>query len=128
MQSMLAIESLYFTTNTMIKISLLILYYRLFNHIRLFCWTLYGMSAIVMMWFFGCTLAIIFGCVPFSFHWNQMQPGHCINLPAFVYGSGISNMFLDFMVLCLPFPMIFTLHTNTRVRLSLAAIFTLGFL
>lgn len=89
---------------------------------------IYAMGAIVLAWFTAEIFANTFRCSPVSYLWNKQQPGRCLPLLHFAYQDGITNMLLDFSILCMPFPMIYRLHTNIQTRLSIAGIFVLGFL
>lgn len=113
---------------TLVKISLLILYHRLFHPSLTIRRAIYVMGAIVLAWFVAEIFANTFRCIPVSYLWNKQQSGHCLALLHFAYQDGILNMLLDFSILCMPFPMIYRLHTDIQTRLSLAGIFVLGFL
>ncbi|KAJ5816708.1 hypothetical protein N7447_008941 [Penicillium robsamsonii] len=124
--SFMAVQLLYFTNAVITKTSLLFLFYRIFGIIRGFRWVLWATGFVVVAYFITCSVTSIVGCSPVSKAWNPSQPGHCINVVAFFRWNGVGNMFLDFLVLSLPFPMAWRLNTTTRQKCILSAIFLLG--
>lgn len=86
--------------------------------------------ALVIAWFVAMFFTTLFNCVPVEYFWNRQLPGggRCVDLLQFAYGNGITNLLLDVIVLCLPFPMLWRLQLNFRTKISLCFVFTLGFL
>jgi hypothetical protein len=120
---------LYFTTCATIKASLLLLYYRYFGISKPFRWALYVCSAIIACWYVAVFFGTIFQCTPVSAFWDRtMRNRKCVDVVHFPVGSGITNLLTDIMILCLPIPMVWTLHTNRAQKWTLTGIFFLDFL
>ncbi|CAI7663307.1 unnamed protein product [Penicillium manginii] len=119
-------QVLYFTTAVFTKMSLLLLYYRIFGVVRGFRWALYASCFLVIAYFISCTIVSIKSCAPVSKFWDPSLPGYCIDEIAFFRWNGLANMLLDVLVLCLPYPMAWRLQTSVRQKLILTGIFFLG--
>ena len=129
MQSSLALLTLYFTTSALVKASLLLLYYRCFGVSRPFRTALYISAGVIVCWYLAVLFATIFQCVPVAAFWDRnIKNKTCVNLSLFSTDAGITNLLTDVMILCLPMPMVWTLHTNKTQKVTLTGIFLLGFL
>ena len=122
----MAVQIVYFTNAVITKASLLLLYYRIFGVIRGFRWFLWVSAFLIVAFFITCSVLSIAACSPVSKVWDRSQPGHCIDKVAFFRWSGVVNMLLDFLVLCLPFPMAWRVNTTIRQKCILSGIFLLG--
>ena len=131
-QNGLASFALYFTTTATTKMSLLLLYYRLFYPTRRFRIAIYISSFIVIAWWIAVVFADIFQCVPIQAFWDfrmkYTSDTKCLSTVTFSIGTGVSNLITDVMVLCLPIPMVWSLRTTRAQKISLTGIFMLGFL
>ena len=120
---------IYFTTTGTIKASLLLLYYRYFGISRPFRIVLYVSAGVTVCWYLGVVVATIFQCVPVAAFWDRsIKNAKCMNLSDFSTSTGATNLLTDVMILCLPMPMVWTLHTNKTQKITLTGIFLLGFL
>lgn len=126
-KTLVATQVLYYCAQTMIKISLLLLYHRLFSVNRHFRAALFVAGALVMMWWMASFWDTIFECVPAQASWNKsIKNAKCQSIRDAALGTGISNVILDLLFLLLPVPMIWQLHISTRIKVSLTGIFLLG--
>ncbi|KAH6648816.1 hypothetical protein BKA67DRAFT_373382 [Truncatella angustata] len=122
---------------TSTKISILLLYRRLFyvgdtkiaENSRPFVITFWTAA------FFTCSYPIIMwitmacACRPMSFYWRQYAgatDGKCIDVLLFFLVFGIINMVNDVVILVVPIPRIVRLHMNKRKKVSVAGIMLLG--
>ena len=129
MQGALAELVLYFTTLALIKASLLLLYYRCFGVSRPFRIALYISAGVIVCWYLAVFFASIFQCVPVAAFWDRnIKNKRCVNLSNFSTDAAVTNLLTDVMILCLPMPMVWTLHTNKTQKVTLTGIFLLGFL
>lgn len=120
---------LYFTTSATIKASLLLLYYRCFAISRPFRLALYVSTVVIICWYLSVVIATIFQCVPVAAFWDgNIKNAKCMELLHFSTASGVTNFLTDVMILCLPMPMVWMLHTNRTQKMTLTGIFLLGFL
>ena len=67
-------------------------------------------------------------CRPFALNWDPELKGHCGDrIPAYISIAAL-DIFGDLLILILPIPMIWNLHSSTLKKISLSCIFALGFL
>jgi hypothetical protein len=123
----MASAAIYLVSVSLPKLAVVCIYLQIFmdKPSRICCW------AIVFALVVGpiiCTGLIIFQCTPINFLWNKTLPhgGHCFN-PATMwrYGS-LPNIITDVMMLVLPMPLIWKLHTSMKVKVGLSITFVLG--
>ncbi|PQE30554.1 integral membrane protein [Rutstroemia sp. NJR-2017a WRK4] len=127
----------YAASVTSTKISVLLLYRRLFYTgdgdmlviNRIFTMMYWGAT------FFTCVYPLIMwivmavACRPLNFFWTQYAgatEGKCINYLQFFLIFGIVNMVNDVIILLVPIPRILKLHMNKRKKVSVAGIMLLG--
>ncbi|KAJ5288743.1 hypothetical protein N7478_001773 [Penicillium angulare] len=122
----LALQLIYFLNAVFTKASLLLLYYRIFGVVQGFRWTLWISGFIVIAYWLANTLVTIFQCWPIAKLWNPDYEGHCINIGAFGRWSGVANVIIYILILCLPYPMAWRLQTTLRQKIILTGIFLLG--
>lgn len=126
-KTLLATQVLYYCAQTLIKISLLLLYHRLFSVNKPFRIALLAAGALVMIWWTASFWDTIFQCVPVQASWDKsIKNARCQNIRDAALGTGISNLILDLVFLLLPVPMVWRLHVSRRVKVSLTGIFLLG--
>ncbi|KAI5801347.1 hypothetical protein EDC01DRAFT_517102 [Geopyxis carbonaria] len=118
-------EFFYCTTVGVIKISLLLMYARIFT-VRWFRTAAWIVGASVVGWTIAIQFVSIFQCTPIYKAWEPFTPGHCINLKASFIGNGVPNVITDFVILTLPMPVVWNLQASVAHRLSLSFIFLLG--
>ena len=70
----------------------------------------------------------IFECVPRTKIWTPTVPGRCINIEETFVATGAINVLDDFLILGLPMIWIWQLHTPTRRKMGIAAVFAAGLL
>ena len=110
------------------KISILILYLRLFKVNRLFRYVDFALMALVISYCTSLLLAILFGCQPLARIWNSSIPGTCLNLTAIDFTIGGFNIFTDAAILVLPLPLVWKLHVTKARMIGLVAVFATGVL
>ncbi|TGZ82628.1 hypothetical protein EX30DRAFT_305028 [Ascodesmis nigricans] len=125
MKTLLAYEIVYSTTVGIIKVSLLLMYIRIFTipAFRKVAWTL---MCIAVSWAIAINFASAFQCTPVKKAWLPQTPGTCIHVKAFFFGNAIPNIITDLVMLCLPMPVVWTLHSSLGHKLSLSVVFSLG--
>ena len=124
---LLAAEVLYAWNLGWTKLSLLIMYYRIFQ-VRFFKYTAYATGGFVMAWVVCITFVFIFICTPVEKLWYPEIPGHCINQVGTWIANSASTIFTDIVILCLPMPQIWKLHLGKTAKIGLTIAFSLGFL
>jgi hypothetical protein len=108
------------------KISILLFYARIFQ-VRTFRTITYIVGAIVIAHGIGVLFAAIFQCSPIAFTWNKaITGGSCFDQQAFYRYVSPPNIATDILILVMPLPYIWKLHTRLGHKLALTGVFVLG--
>jgi hypothetical protein len=107
------------------KLSLLLMYYRIFRvpYFKKMAWYV---GTFVFAWVITITFLFIFICVPVAKLWYPDLPGHCINQVGTWIANAASTIFTDIVILCLPIPPIWKLQLDRSQKLGLTAAFAIG--
>ncbi|KAK2041702.1 integral membrane protein [Colletotrichum somersetense] len=108
------------------KLSLMLMYYRIF-HIPFFKRMTWFVIAFVFAWVICITFLFIFICVPVEKLWYPDLPGHCINQVATWIANAASTIFTDLLILLLPLPQVWKLQLQKAEKIALTFAFGLGF-
>ena len=116
---------LYPPTIILIKISILLLYNRIFvlpkfQIIVNLCMALFlciGIANWLLDWFF---------CTPISFYWDKTEPGTCVDNYKSYMAGGALNIFMDVVLITLPIPVVWSLQLPKKQKLSVIGIFAMG--
>ena len=128
-QTTVAYQILYCICISLIKISILLFYYRLFGVRKQFKITVFVVLAAVCAWCVAIVLVDLFQCVPVKAAWIRPYPhSKCMDNNASLLGTAITNVVLDFTILVLPLAPIWSLALTMRQKMTLSAIFLLGVL
>ncbi|KAJ5397577.1 hypothetical protein N7509_005690 [Penicillium cosmopolitanum] len=117
---------IYVVTANLPKISILILYRRLFTP------TILRLISTAMIWVLAIVivvkiLLVSFVCRPFAANWDQDNPGSkCLNMQSVSSLSTLPNIITDVVMLLLPVPVIWSLHTKLITKIQLTFTFALG--
>lgn len=109
------------------KLSLLLMYYRIF-HFPYFKKMAWAVGAFVMAWVVCVTFLFIFICVPVEKLWYPELPGRCINQVGTWIANAAATILTDIIILLMPIPQIWGLQLGTREKIGLTTAFFLGFL
>lgn len=107
------------------KVSILLLYLRLFPHPRFVkaCWiTIAVMGAFLFWTIFG----FMFMCTPVNYFWNRSIEGHCFNSKWVYFTNAPFNIITDFVLFGLPLPVLLELQLPRRQKISLIFLFGIG--
>ncbi|KAI6246650.1 hypothetical protein HI914_04826 [Erysiphe necator] len=118
-------EIIYIIVQTMTKVSVLLLYYRIFPQLwfRRVLFTLIGGMFIHFIVF---TAVIVTACKPIRSFWDKMVDGQCLDTrPVGLIGSAFSIL-EDVVFLCLPIPLIWKLKLQTSRKIGITLILTIG--
>lgn len=126
-QILFATEILFTLVITVIKVSILLLYYSIFHVSSNFRWAVRIAGGLCVIWGITLTFLIIFQCTPVNALWEQMAaPQVCMSTSKLLLGYEVSNLVLDVMVLCLPLGMLRTLQLPGYRKASVGGMFLLG--
>ncbi|KAL5365187.1 hypothetical protein BJX96DRAFT_158711 [Aspergillus floccosus] len=119
-------EILYVFNLVWTKISILLMYYRIFRFPHFKKWA-YIISTFVVLWVICITFLFIFICVPVQKLWYPYLPGRCINQVATWISNAVSTILTDLVILLLPIPQVWRLQLRLSEKLALTFAFGLGF-
>ena len=127
-QLVYAANMVYAVTIFFTKLSILLLYFRVFRPNK-------G-SRLVLQIVIYCNLAFYtvglfieaFQCIPMQRIWLPLYPGSCINQRALQLASAIFNLLSDLVILCLPVASVWKLNTHRRGKVGIMVIFATGIL
>ncbi|EFX05264.1 integral membrane protein [Grosmannia clavigera kw1407] len=122
---LLVAEILYAWNLCWTKISLLLMYYRIF-HIRFFKNMAFCIGGFVLCWGVTVTFLFVFICVPVAKLWYPDLPGHCIDQVGTWIANATSTILTDLAILVLPIPQIWKLQLRRAEKLALTVAFGLG--
>ncbi|KAF4992347.1 hypothetical protein FGRMN_7240 [Fusarium graminum] len=107
------------------KLSLLLMYYRIFRvpYFKKMAWLV---GSFVFAWVITITFLFIFICIPVAKLWYPDLPGRCINQVGTWIANAASTIFTDIVILCLPLPPIWKLQLGRSEKLGLTAAFAIG--
>ena len=120
----------YIVVITLIKVSILLQYLRIFVPNRRVNMPLY-VGIQVFMWslvvFYLVHLILtVTPCIPQRKFWDPFVSGRCIDVNALYQSSGVVNVLSDFAILILPVKPILSLQMPLRRKISTIAIFATG--
>ncbi|KAH8654643.1 hypothetical protein BGZ60DRAFT_418938 [Tricladium varicosporioides] len=120
-----ALQVVYATIQVSTKLTILLLYVRIFpmERFQRIC-----KIFIVFLVAGGVafTLVVLFQCWPVSSLWDRTTPGQCVNITAVGYaGAGIS-IFEDLVIFALPLPVLNTLTIDRRKKINIMLLFSIA--
>ncbi|KAF9886704.1 hypothetical protein FE257_011218 [Aspergillus nanangensis] len=119
-------EILYVFNLVWTKLSILLMYYRIFRFPFFKRWA-YIIGTFVILWVICITFLFIFICVPVEKLWYPDTPGRCINQVATWIANSVSTILSDLAILLLPLPQVWRLQLRLSEKLALTFAFSLGF-
>ncbi|KAF7879368.1 hypothetical protein EAF04_000564 [Stromatinia cepivora] len=126
-QVYLASELIWACSMALIKISVLLLYVRIFGSMRYFRLLAYGFGSFTIAWAIMVVFVCTFQCLPVAYQWDKtIEGGQCINSWLFFTIGSSFDVLVDFALLILPLPAIWNLQLSILQKVSLIAIFCLG--
>ena len=117
----------YSFTITTVKISILVLYRRIFITTAFKKKTLI-VGVACLAWFFITIFTNLFQCRPFkaAFDPQLLFTNQCVDLQTYYWGIAGSNLALDVVILFLPLHMVWRLKISKGQKAMLSGIFMLG--
>lgn len=118
-------QILYVIVIDLVKISILLLFLRVFTNSRFRLVTkicLVWMACQTIAFFFAVTLQ----CVPVSSIWDSSADRKCVNTTAVIYAGAVCSIFEDIFIIILPVRELLALNMSPRQRLGVIFMFALG--
>ncbi|KAK4864288.1 hypothetical protein LT330_010081 [Penicillium expansum] len=119
-------EVLYVFNLVWTKLSILLMYYRIFRFPYFKTWA-YIIGVFVILWVICITFLFIFICVPVQKLWYPQIPGRCINQVATWVANAVSTIATDVVILVLPIPQVWKLQLRMSEKIAVLVAFSLGF-
>jgi hypothetical protein len=111
---------------TFAKLSLLVLYYRVFNVEDIFRYMVWGVGSVQIAWCIAMVLSRLFLCRPIAAAWNPLIKGKCINSQVLLAAGDSINTFIDFVMIGMALWMVSRLHVSRGSKWKLSILFALG--
>ncbi|KAI9669825.1 MAG: hypothetical protein M1817_004566 [Caeruleum heppii] len=126
LQGVYALEAIYPWCTASCKISILLLYRRIFTkRNRQFMLACYIVAILILGWAVAGFFALLFQCSPINFFWDHKE-GKCFDIQAALTALAIINTLLNVAVLILPMPLVWHLNMPRRQRIATCGVFVLG--
>jgi hypothetical protein len=120
--------SLYFTQLTLLKLTLLFFYIRVFPS-RPVQRLLWGTVIFVSLWGFTYVVLAIFQCQPITYfwtHWDGLHKGHCLDINAITSSNAGISIALDLWILGIPLWQLWGLKMHWKKKVGVAVMFCVG--
>lgn len=108
------------------KVSVLLSYCRIFKIRKPFRVATWIVAFFVFGYVVSADLGLIFAYSPIEGQWKLWIPSTSIDLIPFYMAEGSINIVLDFVILCLPQPLIWKLKLSSKDKVLLSAVFCVG--
>ncbi|KAL4879257.1 hypothetical protein BJY04DRAFT_220375 [Aspergillus karnatakaensis] len=121
-------EALYIASIALSKISMLLLYLRLFPDER-FRLASKGVLTFTTAWGLAILFTNIFSCQPLNYFWHMWDgghEGHCIDHAALIWSHAIINIVLDVVIIALPMPTLLALNLSCGRKAGICVMFAGG--
>ncbi|KAF9252097.1 hypothetical protein DTO006G1_2844 [Penicillium roqueforti] len=118
-------QAFYKLTMNMTKMSILMLYLRIFIQ-RWFRITCHVLLAIITSYMVATFFASVFQCTPVARAWNKTIPGSCINITTNWYANAGFSIATDIIILTLPMYPLYTSKIRLKRKIALMGVFALG--
>lgn len=122
-------QLLYAHAITIIKLSILLFYCRLFpreSTSKRWRYCVYAIAAVCIGFFISGTITTIFQSRPISFFWTRKGKGKCVDGLAPIYFSQSLQVLIDILILTLPIPVVWKLRLRRSKKIGVLGIFLLG--
>lgn len=125
-RALYVLEAIYPACTGSTKLSILLLYRRIFTtHNSYFKFAMYTVAAVLACWAVAGFFTTIFQCWPVHTIWDHSED-QCIELVPALVGLAVINTVLNGAVLILPIPMLWTLRITLHQKVGVCGIFMLG--
>ncbi|RYO82163.1 hypothetical protein DL764_009648 [Monosporascus ibericus] len=121
------IDLFWVTLVTLVKLSILHFYQKVFRK-RAFIHCTYVVMGLCVAYWFGAFFGVVFFCIPPRKHWSPATPGHCGDSTTMYSACAGTDLAIDVIVILLPMPVLWGLQLPIAKRIALTFVFGLGFL
>lgn len=121
------LEAIYPACTAATKISILLLYRRVFTTLNpYFRYCLYIISTVLIAWAISGFFTTMFQCTPIHNVWEPSESRKCIDLVPALVGLAVINTVVNASVLILPMPIVWYLNMPRRRKVAVCGIFLIG--
>ncbi|KAI1466650.1 uncharacterized protein F4812DRAFT_451617 [Daldinia caldariorum] len=131
-KTLVVAEALAIPSNSLVKISILHLYVRIFpdRHFQILCYVVMGLVTAGAL---GLFIRLLLQCTPLEAVWNAAilatdPTAHCVNRKGKSLSDPIINTSFDITLFLLPLPQMWRLQLELKKKLMVIGIFAVGFL
>ena len=126
MQTALADTLLWPTANTLVKISVLHFYIKVFSN-RTLARFAYVLETLTLAYWLATVLAAFLIYRPLAFNWDKLEiKGYCGNVSSYYLSTALVAMLIDVAIVALPLPVLWSLQMKSSRKVALTGIFSLG--
>lgn len=123
-----AMATLYFTQLTLLKLTLLFFYIRVFpaKDVQRLLW---GTVAFTTAWGLAFIIVAIFQCQPINYFWlkwDGLHQGKCLHINAITSSNAAISIALDFWILGIPLWQLWGLKLHWKKKVGVALMFCVG--
>ncbi|KAI8193464.1 hypothetical protein KHU50_012521 [Colletotrichum sp. SAR 10_65] len=108
------------------KMVILLFFLELNNNAKWFKWSVYITMFVVVGSSLSILFSSIFPCKPIPSAYDLVTDGECIDRVATFKATAAFGVITDVMIICIPIPMVLSLHISTRKKVGLLALFGIG--
>jgi hypothetical protein len=128
LQATIAQEFFWFYSLALGKVSILLLYAKIFYLRSPFVYTTAQVTICsIVLWALGSTLSAFLICRPFAYNWNpSISDGTCGNRVLSYQIMGSLNLLTDIVVVLLPIPYLYQLRMAFYKKFVLMSVFSIG--
>lgn len=126
LQQVLTFELLWGLSLSCSKLSILLLYCRLFRDSHSVVTAARITAVFTFLWAVSVVLAASLICQPMKEQWIHVDGGHCGNRFLLYLIHGFSNLATDLIVVLLPLPYLYRLKLPMQTKVGLGIVFSLG--
>ena len=124
-QCFYATDCIYPPAVGIIKISTLLLFARIFQG-RNFIRILWAVGFFISTYTLIIMLLLIFQCKSIKGFWDSNLEAGCMSSTKVLVAMAVLNIITDFLVVCLPLPLLWKLQMRRGMKLQVMGIFTVG--
>ena len=110
---------------TLVKMSILCLYYHIFPT-PMYKRITIALGIYATLWCVSAEIVVPLACIPLAAAWDPAVPGQCIDFNTYFLSLTIVDLVNDVAIFCLPLWVVHTLQLRLRYKVGLSLIFTLG--
>lgn len=120
-------SALYFSLIMVIKVSILLMYRRIFSVDALFRLQSLLLGVVVLAFWLATSIARVCSCRPIGYVWMGLDfAKHCFDYDAFWVTVGTVEVVIDIAILVLPVRMVLRVQLSPKQKASVTIVFLLG--